>query len=387
MRRFPALAMAVVLLIAACSGGDEATDSALVVSDQEGVVILAETGEVVRRVGDVGDGSLAFQPTWSPDGTAIVYTELAGNNATLVISDAEGEAVRLPRTTFPYYFSWDPDGSRFVTLRNATVAGGILVESVTRDGTTEEIDSGAPYYFDWDPEGGRYLVHVGGDRMAIVEPGSPPQDLADPAGSFQAPSWDGDGQVWLRQTASGQSLTADSGDGPRDVARVIGSAQLVAAGGRVAMQTFAVTEGNGQQARYQELPQVTPGALWVIGLGDGSTTELIDHSVAAFFWSPDGHRLLFMDSVGVVGSARWRIWDGDSITDYPQFELEPEWVTSFLPFFDQYTTSMSLWSPDGTTFAYAGSHDGDRGIWLQRIDETEPTKLADGTWVAWRPAS
>ncbi|RPI23473.1 MAG: hypothetical protein EHM57_03950, partial [Actinobacteria bacterium] len=347
-------------------------------------VILAETGEVVRRVGEIGDGSLAFQPTWSPDGSAVVYTELVGNIATLVISGTDGESIRLPRETFPYYVSWDPDGSRFVTLRNATAEGGILVEAVSRDGATEEIDRGAPYYFDWDPAGGRYLVHVGNDRLALLEPGAASQDLAFAAGSFQAPAWTEEGRVYLRRGSAGQTLAIDTGDGPRDIATVIGSAQLVAARGRTAIQTFAVTEQNGQQARRRARPEIVPGALYVVGHDGDSATEVVDHSVFSFFWSPDGEHLLILDSPA-EGEMRWRLWDGETIVDYPPFRPEREWVTSFIPFFDQYATSMSLWSSDGSTFAYPGAHDDEGGIWLQRIDEAEPTKLADGRWVAWRP--
>jgi hypothetical protein len=376
---------AALLLVAACSGGGETEDRSLVVSDSEGVVVLSETGEVIARLGVVEEGSLAFQPTWSPDGTAVVYTELTGDTATLVITELDGEAVRLPRETFPYYFSWDPDGSRFVTLRNADAAGGILVESVARDGTTEEIDTGAPYYFDWDPAGGRYLAHVGSDRLAIVEPGLEPDAFDFAAGSFQAPAWSDEGQVYLRQSAAGHTLAVDGGEGPRDVAQVVGAAQFVASGGRVAIQSFAATgDGNGVEARLQTLPRVMPRAVHIVDLDAGVVTEIVDHNVIAFFWSPDGERLLIFDTPE-AGTAGWRVWDGDTIVDYPPFRPEPEWVASFLPFFDQYTTSMSLWDDAGTAFAYPGNHDGDSGIWLQHLGDAEPSRLSDGTWVAWRP--
>jgi hypothetical protein len=50
----------------------------------------------------------------------------------------------------------------------------------------------------------------------------------------------------------------------------------------------------------------------------------------------------------------------------------------------QYAQSMSLWSPDGSAFAYPGiSEDGQEGIWIQSArPDRAPVLVADGDFVA-----
>lgn len=378
------LALAGALLAAACSGSSE--PDVLVVADATGVVAVDENGEEQQRLGTVDVGTFAFQPTWSHDGRYVAYSEASDTAAgDLVIAGVDGSETRLERTTRPYYFSWDPGGARVVTLRNLEIGDGILVESVGVDGTTEEIDRGAPYYFAWAPDGGRYLLHVEQTRIEEFVPGSGTESLGT-AGAFQAPSWDEAGRVYIRADGGRQTLVLEDEAGPQDLASVGGHSQFTAAAGRVAIQTFATGDGvsDGQSAALQQLPSIEPGAVYVVD-ADGAE-RILDEAALAFFWSPDATSLLILSSdASGPGNVRWHVWDGAAVTDYEVYGVEPSWVASFLPFFDQYATSVSLWKPDGTAFAFPGVVDGERGVWLQRLIDDRPTKIADGYWAAWRP--
>jgi hypothetical protein len=46
---------------------------------------------------------------------------------------------------------------------------------------------------------------------------------------------------------------------------------------------------------------------------------------------------------------------------------------------------MSLWSPDGSAFAYAGTTEaGDSGIWIQPARAgSEPILVSGGVFAAW----
>lgn len=384
MTRTLVLAVAAALVAAACSGSAE--PDILVVADLTGVVTIDENGAEVQRLGTVGEGVFAFQPTWSRDGRYVAYSEwgdtIAGD---FVISGLDGSTTRLERATRPYYFSWDPGGARVVTLRNLEGGGGILVESVTVDGTTEEIDRGAPYYFAWAPDGGRYLLHVEQTRIEEFTPGAGSESLGIAGGAFQAPSWDESGRVYIRSDGGRQVLVLEDANGARDLAEVGGLSQMVAAGGRVAIQVFgsASSDGNGQSASYQQLPRIDPGALYVVD--ENGVEQILDERAAAFFWSPDASKLLILSTAADPGDVRWLVWDGEEMTSFEVYGVEPSWVANFLPFFDQYATSMSLWKPDGTAFAFPGVVDGERGIWVQRLLDERPTKIADGFWVAWQP--
>jgi TolB protein len=58
----------------------------------------------------------------------------------------------------------------------------------------------------------------------------------------------------------------------------------------------------------------------------------------------------------------------------------------YLPFFAQYTQSVTGWAPDSTAFAFAGGIDGVRGVWVQLLDEAvRPHRVALGDFVTWGP--
>jgi Tol biopolymer transport system component len=49
---------------------------------------------------------------------------------------------------------------------------------------------------------------------------------------------------------------------------------------------------------------------------------------------------------------------------------------------------MTLWSPDGRSFAFSGLIGDRAGIWVQDLDAEDPTFVVeDGSVVAWSPVS
>jgi Tol biopolymer transport system component len=58
-------------------------------------------------------------------------------------------------------------------------------------------------------------------------------------------------------------------------------------------------------------------------------------------------------------------------------------LRDLVPFFDQYAQSMTLWSPDGTAFAFPAAVNGEAGIWRQDLSGGDPIRVAGGSWVAW----
>ena len=82
------------------------------------------------------------------------------------------------------------------------------------------------------------------------------------------------------------------------------------------------------------------------------------------------------------------MWDGTSSFLTPRFVPSMLIAGAYLRFFEQYAQSMSLWSPDGSAFAYPGTNeDGEEGIWIQSArPDRAPVLVADGDFVAWSPA-
>lgn len=79
--------------------------------------------------------------------------------------------------------------------------------------------------------------------------------------------------------------------------------------------------------------------------------------VLAFFWSPDGRKLLFLTSLrgSRVGAAQWATFDIDTnrIVRYEKFVISGIYMHC-LNFFDQFGASMTPWSPESDAFCYPG---------------------------------
>jgi hypothetical protein len=54
-----------------------------------------------------------------------------------------------------------------------------------------------------------------------------------------------------------------------------------------------------------------------------------------------------------------------------------------LPFLDQYTQSMQLWSPDSSHFVLPAIRNGEPGIWVFGDGAIDPVRISDGEWASW----
>ncbi len=429
MPRLAAVA-ALGLLAAACTGpsGSTTTTSAVVPSSSEAATTttaVAPVGGPVDLAGLPGrlvvikpDGNLATmrpdgsderaltedaggrytisQPTWSPAGDRLAWTEVDGREgepqAALVTAAVDGSARTRAGTELPvFYMYWDPAGERLAYLHAGTPALAMGIVDVAGGGATaEQVDSGQPYYFAWSPDGAELLVHVGADRLERFDPGSGEGvELGDAPGTFQAPGWGADGSmVYAVASGDGQRLVhRDRGGATRDLLRFDGFIWFLASpdGSEVAFQVLAGGEPDAVTAAYQrdDAPEAPVGALGVIDVDGGEVTTLAVETTISFFWSPSGTLVSLHPDGERSGWFRWRVWGTEPVTG-PPYRPNATMVREYLPFFDQYAHSLTLWSPDGRAFAYAGSHDGGGdGIWVQPVDGSDPVRVADGRFAAW----
>jgi Tol biopolymer transport system component len=163
-------------------------------------------------------------------------------------------------------------------------------------------------------------------------------------------------------------------------------------GTTVAILHVADTSGVVTAAFGSAQPPLPSGsALFLVDLATGDVTEIAGAQRGGVFWSPTGDRLLSvsLDAIDGVLWFRWQVHtlDGDLVGQSDRMLPSLTMRRSYLPFADQYAQALTMWSPDGTQFVFAGEVEGAaEGIWIQAADTDGSSQfLIDGDFAAWSP--
>jgi Tol biopolymer transport system component/tetratricopeptide (TPR) repeat protein len=337
----------------------------------------------------------ARQPSWSPDGTEIVFQAYRDGNYHIWVVDLEGRTRQLTNGPFDHREPhWSPDGGSVVfssDRRGSYDLWSLALET----GTLARLTSGEGHEWGaaFSPDGTMIAYSErgqGGPRVSV-------QNLSDGtehtvtrvSGTPEGVAWSPDGNTLTftilgqgradlaRVPASGGELTmlvegrdvfpfrasylpsgerVITADGHVIAQAATGSGERrIEFSGTVELNRPAYTrtprnwDAEGPQPiRGIKSPQVSPdgqrivfaalGDLW-IRESDGSTTRLTDDVYLDTdpTWSPDGARIAFSsDRNGSMDLwvLRWKTGDTEAITSEPLAEVSP------------------AWSPDGSTLAF-----------------------------------
>jgi Tol biopolymer transport system component len=404
MRRAAAL-IAIALLAAACTGsapdvpsgalpsldtppGTPTGDRLLVLMSDGSVVTTGRDGsDEIALLRNEGLDIEARHPVWSPDGRSIAWAELGtgGPAATsrLITSRPDGSGrTELPVDTGMFFLEWDPTSSRIAYLGSFQGAIGMGVADPGAAGgpVSKTLGVGQPFYLSWSPEGDRLLIHVGDATLGTLDLQGNLRPVGDSPGLFHAPVWLADGRlVYAMTIGTRQALVVRDGGEPRELVRFRGAIEFVVSpdGSRIAYRIDAPGEGLGSVA--------------ILDVRSTRSRPVTDAATSAFHWSPDGRRLLLMTPVEGTDPTthRWQVWDGNRTSPIgPPFVPSPTYLRDYVPFFGQFAQTMTLWSPDGRSFAFPGLIDDRAGIWVQDLDADRPTfAVEDGSVVAWSPVA
>jgi TolB protein len=360
-------------------------------------VIKPDGSERVDLVAEQS-GLVAIQPTWSPGGERLVWTEVDHMSevpeVSIVRSGPGGEKVEsTPSPVAPFYYYWSPTGEQVAFLSGGP-AGRLDLGLL--NGDVSLLGDAQPFYFAWSPDGETLLTHTDLDTVALLTSDGTTTTLEETEARFQAPQWAADGArlVYASGTpppTGGIRIGAFQTNGQEIVVADTEGAILHRIGPFVGVATFEL-DPQGKRIAHSVTPDRTTlnfGPLLVTDLDSGESTAVSPEPVVAYQWSPAGDLLLYLAAErGTDHPAfRWAVWDGESSTEYGLMTPTPIFASSYLPFWDQYSRSHTLWAPDGSAFAYSGPDDqGEPAIWVQSLGaDTVPRNVAYGDVVFWSP--
>ena len=394
----------------------EPTINRIVIVNAEGQVeTLSPTGQD-RRVLTSEGRSVFFQfPAWSPDGRrlAVIGTRLNGGGI-YVLPDVVG-ADNMPENQVyfsadetPIYLYWSPDNTKLAFLANQPRDQmGLKVIDSDGGSASRLLATGAPFYWDWSDDSRQLLVHSGEDQSGAldligVQGETQAGNLATP-GAFQAPGIATGGRYWaFAEESEGLSAltVVDTQTGER---RSFEPSDSMALSWNPMGEQLAFTNGTAEGHPFW-------GPLRVLDVAAGQTRLLTRQMVLAFFWSPDGRSIAYITLNGTIeddginafakthARANWTrrtqqtqgfltlsVVDVASGQGLRVLDFEPTvvFLTQFLPFFDQYALSHSLWSPDSSALVLPVREAAENVILVVPTAGGRPFRLAAGDIAFW----
>jgi Tol biopolymer transport system component len=416
LRRRPfALWLLILPLLAGCANPELAAQWEQLV-DQNRAILAAQGTDASNRllvqgvdgnlytVKPTGDARIALtndatslrqyvQPTWSPTGTQIAWTEIDNRGAepksALVLSRFDGVArTRIATPYAPFFIYWAPDGthlaylSNWQTINRPTIALRLVDPGATPP-TLTTLAEGQPLYFTWSPASDRILAHISRERLEFRDLLGTATALTTTLAAFSTPQWSRDGSelLFADGTTGAQRLilTDDRGNKLQQITDFADTISFSRSptDARIA---YAITPTGIGTAAF--------GPLFVVDIATSATRQLTELPVLAFFWSPDGEKLAYLQVDNSSGSLqlRWYVWDGTRTRAYASIVPSRTFLDAYIVFFDQYARSMTLWSPDSQAFAYAAvSPTSGSTIFVQLLDADEPVPVGRGQFVSWSP--
>jgi len=396
------------------------TNAMLAVIGTDGNVSVydADGRNPIRVTVDATSGQKAYQwPTWATDGRLAFFGASSDPADPYSMRVFVAEAITAqpvvktgyssPDEVFTYAY-WSPgtcasgsancrDLALLYTPANQNSLGLRLIQDSGGTFSDEVIGQSAPFYFSFSPDGQHMLWFQSGTDLSIYDvPTGVANRLTDTPGQFQAPMWSpvDDRLLFGVQNEANTDLT--------DLVVARGTDRNVVAHGLDSPVSFAWSPDGTQIAYVAGFDKVT---VLDSQTGRSITAGTMPNTVA-YYWSPQGDRIAYLvvnrNTPGVqarlrsnghtpsdqtIGGLSWRILDVQSGNDQGLASFTPSRdMVYMLNFFDQFSRSHRVWSPDGHYLVYSSMDVlGKSTIMLidSRQAGTAPIKVGPGTLAVW----
>jgi len=364
-------------------------------------------------------------PAWSPDNQSIAIIGSTEHDAGLyLVHEQKERSVGVQRlysshTHPPIYLSWAPDGAAISLLTiHPTERLALHLFSVRHalNADEEPLLRGQPCFWHWHVDSRGLITHINLGRKSAQlaqvrwregEAGQV-QPIDIQPGNFQAPAISADGRfvAYAQMTSHGESELIVAS---RESRNSIGPHNGIAALG---------WSPTGNQLAYihpAEAARHFYGPLHLWSALDGEAEQLTDTPTFAFFWAPNGKQIAYLTVVRepetVDVSAQGFITNGRFAGGWPFMEqrrtnhvelalhlvdvesgqnrqlttFEPHalFVNQFLPFFDQYAKSHSIWSPASDALIIPMIVQDQPELCIVPTDGSPVRTLSEGVMATW----
>ena len=334
-----------------------------------------------------------IQPAFSPDGREIAFVSNRSGGSDIMhgapgLPLVGGDIWVMPALGGParriveggYCPSWTPDGTALLyvhgTFRNAHIARVPAAGGESHEVRIEE-PSVFRYFFPRLSEDGRWLLYQNGKQIEVVPAaGGKPTVLA----SGEAPAW-GPGPASILYTSGTPGKGRTLWRAPFSLARgeFSSTPRPLTFGGGADVGAAASRDGRSvafsavdESLNLEELPFDAEA-----GRVTGPARELTsgNNHLGFFDSSPDGKAVIFTAERG-AWSHLWRI---DPPAPAVELTRDPN-----------YSEANPEWSPDGSEIAFSrtstGVSQGSGSLWIMKADGTNPRRVTEFSGeMAWLP--
>ncbi|MEM7797600.1 MAG: hypothetical protein AAF633_00295 [Chloroflexota bacterium] len=387
--------------------------------------LINADGSGLKRI---TDQQFAYQfPAWSPDGQSIAAIGRSLNSSSpaegyiIVVDDNDdGPQSRIlyrSQDQIPFYLYWSPD-SRYISFLATHPKSGMALHYLSASGGMSHLlHVGQPFFWMWHPNATEMLIHTGGAdtnaELSFLKPNNNYEglaiNLASP-GFFQTPGISPSfGYVSFgTQDDSGRTEIVIESKRSRKRKRFGHKGAAVMSWSPTHDYLAYISPINNNNNFY--------GMLRLVEAETGRRVVLVEETVLAFFWSPDGEKIAYFTLVEPVRSPEYNVqatvsdgyakgrpmpsdisytlWLNLNVVNVytgehrllTPFKPNAIFVNQFMPFFDQYALSHRLWSPNSDAILLPAVVNDEERIVIVPVNGMPPIDLHPGTMASWSHA-
>jgi Tol biopolymer transport system component len=349
-------------------------------------------------------------PAFSPDGKRIAYfaethKQAEDSFAVWVYDLARSQAMLIfeSRSERIVYLVWTPDGQHLSFLLAEPHGLSLVLAEVKESTPVRIITTGMPVYFDWGARADEVALHtlaLDSDRteqvsLMALTPTSQNvvKVLSNGRTPFKTPAWSADGKhlAYVENYNAESNIVVADADAshPRSVVSLpVGETSFI----------WAPDSAHLAYSTAIDPQDPTYHGIKLVDIATANSKWLTRDDVAAFFFAPDSHHVAF---IGVPAEKPYYSWSVVDVKSGAQkalgnFLATPEESTAYR-YFDQLAVSHTIWSPDSSSFIYAGVHlegSPDKALgyapppsaWVVPIDGGAPRALSNAVLAFFSPA-